>query len=95
METISLNHQNGPGCLLTSSEVELMETARIFPGSAASRKKLLTSSEVELMETWSALTEGTRDRILLTSSEVELMETMSNGTRACATSMIASDFFGS
>ncbi len=60
--------------LLTSSEVELMETLRKLPLGRGGGF-LLTSSEVELMET----TKGERlhplAENLLTSSEVELMET--------------------
>ena len=37
--------------LLTSSEVELMETFSSFPTTMAKDLELLTSSEVELMET--------------------------------------------
>ncbi len=64
--------------LLTSSEVELMETfsdERV----AVAGNRLLTSSEVELMETgWLQILQPQRRRQLLTSSEVELMETLSN-----------------
>ncbi len=61
--------------LLTSSEVELMET-QVPAEDSGCYPKLLTSSEVELMETV-ILPESplARDQPLLTSSEVELMET--------------------
>ncbi len=60
--------------LLTSSEVELMETFCLLSVSV-SKERLLTSSEVELMETSS--NQGShQENYLLTSSEVELMETL-------------------
>ncbi len=60
--------------LLTSSEVELMETLALYIHPAKSGD-LLTSSEVELMETKTLLVTLLCNRRLLTSSEVELMET--------------------
>ena len=80
------------GKLLTSSEVELMET---FLGLLLGvLRSLLTSSEVELMETkWRV-----RKRIfpghLLTSSEVELMET-SVMQKLDLDHLASSDFLGS
>ena len=58
--------------LLTSSEVELMETTSTKTSSPG--PVLLTSSEVELMETFGCLLY--LQVALLTSSEVELMETV-------------------
>ncbi len=60
--------------LLTSSEVELMETKKkILEGAFVFF--LLTSSEVELMETVEVVGRLLYTLSLLTSSEVELMET--------------------
>ena len=73
--SITLIHRMSTG-RLTSSEVELMETAPVAL-ACRSGKRRLTSSEVELMETdrlgcpHAACTAGR-----LTSSEVELMETV-------------------
>ncbi len=79
--------------LLTSSEVELMETIPAHTGNAV-RERLLTSSEVELMETKVMLSTESNVAELLTSSEVELMETMSSRT-APLKIFSASDFLGS
>ena len=49
METSVTHRDINHGELLTSSEVELMETPGVGPGEL--RWSLLTSSEVELMET--------------------------------------------
>ena len=59
--------------LLTSSEVELMETSAAVLSWAFAN--LLTSSEVELMETVQDHPVLSCNAPLLTSSEVELMET--------------------
>ncbi len=59
--------------LLTSSEVELMETNQCY-GVTLVNFFLLTSSEVELMETMK-IPQPQNYPALLTSSEVELMET--------------------
>ncbi len=73
METGKCCQQAEERELLTSSEVELMETS--IPRRVRPRRVLLTSSEVELMETRYCQL-GRLPRIsLLTSSEVELMET--------------------
>ncbi len=62
--------------LLTSSEVELMETKTTTEGLPNWPALLLTSSEVELMETGYFTVYSILFSIrLLTSSEVELMET--------------------
>ena len=66
--------------LLTSSEVELMETLRMrSPFLVVYRPSLLTSSEVELMETSVFVLLRGFGILLLTSSEVELMETRDTG----------------
>ncbi len=61
--------------LLTSSEVELMETVLAVHSGLGLVRLLLTSSEVELMETQIPHHQCTPFPALLTSSEVELMET--------------------
>ena len=75
METTSTKTSSPGPVLLTSSEVELMET---FGCLLYLQVALLTSSEVELMETVrylrTCLVSPSNPR-LLTSSEVELMET--------------------
>ena len=75
METIiSFQNAMNPWTLLTSSEVELMEThPALLYGVAYTL--LLTSSEVELMETLIFLVNKKKNELLLISSEVELMET--------------------
>jgi len=65
--------------LLTSSEVELMET-RLLVTQSLKSFVLLTSSEVELMETADFFTIVPPKYRLLTSSEVELMETFTKVT---------------
>ena len=67
--------------LLTSSEVELMETMKEFSGH--SKSALLTSSEVELMETVCIRSPHLSGLLLLTSSEVELMETLKIQVEKC------------
>ena len=64
--------------LLTSSEVELMETLNKKQLRQA-LLRLLTSSEVELMETCFNEFLLNLTKQLLTSSEVELMETWGLG----------------
>ena len=61
--------------LLTSSEVELMETDDVLFCLGDGTKILLTSSEVELMETLIFLVNKKKNELLLISSDVELMET--------------------
>ncbi len=78
METWEHSRKKAFPKLLTSSEVELMETWG-RPSTSFLQYRLLTSSEVELMETLHDTNDCCVRQILLTSSEVELMETVCSG----------------